>query len=190
MENTVKQTGILEKTGVFNEDLTKRYELTMTYSGVKGKKILVIGLNPASDNIQLVDATTNYLTNNLLILGYSEITVWNLYADICTKLKPGQVTDNDDNLSYLKELLTQNYDAILVGYGNTYYGNKSVQAEKKKLLECLYPYAKRVYELTDKNREYEKMHNIHPLYAGQRFSGGWKLRKYAFPNDIVKSADN
>lgn len=61
MENVVKQTGILEKTAVFDEELKKRYELTMEYKGVKGKSILVICTNPASDKIQVADTTTNYL---------------------------------------------------------------------------------------------------------------------------------
>ena len=33
MENTVKQTGLLEKTGVFDEELKNRYELHLTYNG-------------------------------------------------------------------------------------------------------------------------------------------------------------
>lgn len=177
MDNVIKQTGILEKTGVFDEDMKKRFELTMCYSGVKGKKILVIGLNPASDNIQICDTTTNYLLNNLLPMGYSEITVWNLYADICLKLKPGKIVDNEDNFQYLSELLKRNYDAILVGYGNTFIGNKKVEAEKSRLCTCLQPYAKNVYELVDKKKQYERLHNIHPLFAGQRFSGQWKFRK-------------
>ena len=118
-------------------------------------------------------------------MGYSEITVWNLYADICTKLKPSQVTDNNDNFDYLQELLTRGYDAILVSYGNTYLGNKSVEQQKMRLLECIYPYAKKVYELIDKKKAYERLRNIHVLFAGQRFSGEWKFRKYIFPAEII-----
>ena len=46
MENVVKQTELLEKTGVYDEDLKRRFSLTLKYSGLKGKKILVIGMNP------------------------------------------------------------------------------------------------------------------------------------------------
>ena len=65
MENTVKQTILLEKTGVFDEDLKNRYELRLTYNGIKGKKVLLISMNPASNNVQVLDTTTNYLLNNL-----------------------------------------------------------------------------------------------------------------------------
>ena len=185
MEDTIKQTGILEKTGVFDEDLKKRYELTICYNGIKGKKILVIGLNPASDNIQVSDTTTNYLMNNLFPMGYSTITIWNLYADICTKLKPGGATDNDDNIQYLKEILERDLDAILIGYGNTFLQNRKVRAEKARLLEQLQPHSKKVYELVDKKKDYERLHNIHPLFAGQRFSGEWRLRRYVFPKSDI-----
>ena len=30
-------------------------------------------------------------------------------------------------------------------------------------------------ELVDKNEIYSRLHTIHPLFAGQRFSGQWKL---------------
>mgnify|MGYP000525707714 CR=1 FL=1 len=53
MENVVKQTELLEKTGVYDEDLKRRFSLTLKYSGLKGKKILVIGMNPAS-NLSLI----------------------------------------------------------------------------------------------------------------------------------------
>ena len=105
MENVVKQTELLEKTGVYDEDLKRRFSLTLKYSGLKGKKILVIGMNPASNSVQVFDNTTNYLLNNLGMMGYSEIIVWNLFADICTKLKPTQAYDNAENMEYLQTLL-------------------------------------------------------------------------------------
>lgn len=86
MDNVVKQTELLEKTGVYDEDLKRRFALTLKYNGMKGKKVLVIGMNPASNSVQVFDNTTNYLLNNLGIMGYSEIVVWNLFADICTSI--------------------------------------------------------------------------------------------------------
>jgi len=47
MGNIIKQTSLLERTGVFDEEGKRRFELTLTYKGIKGKKILVIGMNPA-----------------------------------------------------------------------------------------------------------------------------------------------
>lgn len=119
MKNTVKETSLLERTGIFDEDAKRRFELRLKYNGMKGKKILVIGINPASNNIQVFDNTTNYLLNNLGVMGYSDIVVWNMFAEICTKLKPGNTIDNTDNMEYLKELLQEKFDAIVIGWGNT-----------------------------------------------------------------------
>lgn len=181
MENTVKQTGILEKTGVFDEDLTKRYELTMEYSGVKGKRIMVICINPASDNIQIADTTTNYLTNNLLVMGYSSITLCNLYARITSKLQPSTIEDNSDNMQYIKEVLERGFDSILIGFGNTFTGNRRVKEQKAILYQLLKPHSKKLVEIVDTEGEYQKLKTIHPLFAGQRFSGKWTFRKHEFP---------
>lgn len=54
MDNVVKQTELLEKTGVYDEDLKRRFALTLKYNGMKGKKVLVIGMNPASNSVQLI----------------------------------------------------------------------------------------------------------------------------------------
>lgn len=51
MDNVVKQTELLEKTGVYDEDLKRRFALTLKYNGMKGKKVLVIGMNPASNSV-------------------------------------------------------------------------------------------------------------------------------------------
>lgn len=181
MENTVKQTGILEKTGVFNEELNKRYELTMEYSGVQGKSILVICINPASDNIQIADTTTNYLTNNLLVMGYSTITLCNLFANITSKLKPSLIEDNTDNMMYIQEVLKRTFDNILIGFGNTFIGNKNVSEQKECLYQMLKPYEKKLVELTDSEGKYQELRTIHPLFAGQRFSGKWELKKHELP---------
>lgn len=181
MDNIVKQTGILEKTGYFDEDLKRRYELTTEYKGIKGKKILVLCINPASNTIQIADTTTNYLTNNLLTMGYTTITLCNLFADITTKLKPTEVADNTDNMKYIEEILTREFDHILIGFGNTFTGHKKVNEQKDLLYHMLKPYAKKLVELVDNDEKYTELKTIHPLFAGQRFSGKWKFRKFVLP---------
>lgn len=183
MNNIIKQTGLLEKTGVFDEDLKHRYELRLSYNGIKGKKILVVGMNPASSNVQVFDTTTNHLLNNLGIMGYSEIIIWNLFSEICTKLKPAKVDSNERNFQYLEELLQIKFDTILIGYGNTFIGNKCVEEAKEHLHRLLKPYQKKVYEIIDKQEAYKDLKAIHPLFAGQRFNGEWNLRKHDFPAD-------
>lgn len=187
MDNTVKQTSLLERTGIFNEELTKRYELKLTYNGLKGKRALIIGMNPASNNIQVFDTTTNYILNNLGVMGYTEIVIWNLFANICTKLRPSEIEDNEDNFAHLDELLKGKFDTIIIGYGNTYLGNKRVEEAKEHLHTLLEPHKKKVCELIDTEEKYANLKSIHPLFAGQRFSGSWKLRTHEFPDNSKKS---
>lgn len=175
---TVKQSIIIEKTGIFSEDLKKRYEYTMESKGEKGKSILVICMNPTSSNLFLVDTTTNYLMNNLFTMGYSTITLCNLFAEIVEKLKPNEVKENSDNMNFLAEVLKRDFDEILLGYGSGYAGSIKVREEKGKLCKLLKPYEKKLVELLDRDEQYKDLETIHPLFAGQRFSGKWKFRKF------------
>lgn len=177
----IKQTILLEKTGIFSKSLSRRYEYTITCKGVDTKKILVICTNPASSNLLAVDTTTNYLMNNLFAMGYSTITLCNLFAEITNKLKPAKAEDNADNMEYLKEILKRDFDEILLGFGNGFTGNKRVKAEKETLYKILKPYAKKLVELVDTDGTYKNLKTIHPLFAGQRFSGKWMIRKFNFP---------
>lgn len=181
MSDIVKQTYLLEKTGVFNEEQSRRYELSLVYKGIKGKRVMIVGINPASDNLLVFDATSNYLLNNLGTMGYSEIVVWNLFSEICDKLKPSEQEDDEYNFQHLQKLLETEFDAIIIGYGSTFLGNKKVESAKERVHDILKLYEKNVYEITDNVGVYSDLTTIHPLFAGQRFSGKWKLKKHEFP---------
>ena len=181
MENTVKETTVIEKIGVFDEVGKCRYELTIEYKGRAGKKVLIICNNPASNAIEHSDTTTNYIMNNLYMMGYSTMTICNLFAKITTKLHPSEITDNTDNMKYLEEVLERDFDDIIIGFGNTFKGNKVVTGEKEKLYKILKPHKSKLVEITDSDGVYQKLETIHPLFAGQRFSGKWKLIKHNIP---------
>lgn len=178
---TVKQNVILERTGIFSQTADKRFEYTMERKETEGKKILVICTNPASDNLLVVDMTTNYLMNNLFAMGYGTITLCNLFAEVTEKLQPVKAGDNADNIEYINEVLKRGFDEILLGFGNGFVGNKRVREEKEKLYKALKPYAKKLVELVDSDERYAALKTIHPLFAGQRFSGKWAFRKFALP---------
>lgn len=181
MENTVKQTAVMDRTGVFDEGGKNRYELTIEYKGRDYKKVLIICINPASDSIEYSDTTTNYITNNLYKMGYSTITICNLFSRITSKLHPSEITDNSDNLKYIEEVLKREFDNIIVGFGNTFKGNKKVAGEKEKLYKILSTYKTKLVEIVDVDGRYKDLQTIHPLFAGQRFSGNWKLIKHNIP---------
>lgn len=180
MDNIIKHTSMLETTAVFDEGMRNRYELNMKYTEEKGKSILIIGLNPTTDDIKCIDMTTKHLINNLGGMGYSEIVVWNLFSRICPKLKVTELAEEDasKNLEYLELLLERKFDSVVLGYGNTYIGNKKVEEMKVQVKAILKAKKVKAKELVDKDGAYTKLQTMHPLYAGQRYSGQWKLRNY------------
>lgn len=185
MENVMTKKETIEKQAVFSKDMKKRYELTISLQGKKGKSILVLCLNPASDSLQVSDTTTNYLMNNLFSMGYGTITICNLFPTICSKLTASGIHgDSDDNNEYLKSILERDFQTVLVGYGNTFSGNKQVVERKAELDRLLSSAGKKAVELVDKEEIYSRLKTIHPLFAGQRFSGNWKFRKHITEESI------
>lgn len=73
MENIITKKEVIEKQAVFSKDMKKRYELTISLQEKKGKSILVLCLNPASDSIQVSDTTTNYLMNHLFLWDIAQL---------------------------------------------------------------------------------------------------------------------
>lgn len=180
MDNTIIKSEMIEKTGVFSKDMSKRYELTIKIQAKKEKSILVLCLNPTSDNLQVVDTTTNYLMNNLFSMGYTTITICNLFAAICPKLIASSLGDNSDNKNYIREVVERDFQNILIGYGNTFENNKKIIVEKEEIEKMLISKGKKVVELVDESELYSRLKTIHPLFAGRRFAGKWKFRKHVF----------
>lgn len=187
MENTMKKSVTIEKQAVYSKDQKHRYELTLFLPDQKGKSILVLCLNPASDDLLITDTTTNYLMNNLFPLGYTTITICNLFSTICSKLTAsGTRDDRDGNFPYLRSVLERDFNTILIGYGNTFATNKQVVERKAEFDQLLRDSGKKAVELIDKKEKYASLRTIHPLFAGQRFSGEWKFRKYMMGEKIKK----
>lgn len=106
-------------------------------------------MNPASTDIKVLDTTTIFILNNLLPMGYTTITICNLYADLCKKLKPSEIANNRENRAYLRDVLKRKFDTILIGFGNTFTGNKFVSEEKRYLKELLKDYKDCSMDLVD-----------------------------------------
>lgn len=186
MEETIIESVILETTAVFNETQTKRFELTKEFKPFKdGKSIVVIMLNAASKKIQETDTTVNNLLGRLSSedFGYSKITILNLIPDIMTKLIPSKIDNLDDNFVYIKGVLKRGYDNILVGYGNSYIGNKVVETAKYQLNQILTKYSSILVEIGDESNTYD-CSPMHPLFAAMRISK-WILKPYHIPKQAL-----
>ena len=188
MEKLVTKALTIERKEIFDKNMKKRFELTFESKGNKEKKsILVIGLNPASTDINIIDTTTSFILNNLLPMGYTTITICNLYAELYHKrLKPSDVQSNLDNLKYMDEILKRGFDKILVGYGNTFTSNKTVKEQKKKLKKLLESHKEKVVDIIDKEGKYSYLKATHPLMAGRYFCNRWELRPFDFSEEAGK----
>lgn len=179
MEGTIIQSVILETTAVYSEDQKRRYELTKEFKGIKdGKSIVVIMLNAASKEIQETDRTVNTLINQLSRseLGYSKITILNLFPDIMNKLIPARIDSMDTNFEYIKNVLVRGYDNILIGYGNNFKGNRVVETAKYRLISILKDYEDILVEIDDEFDTYD-CSPMHPLFAALRINK-WILKPY------------
>lgn len=193
MEKLSTESMTVERKGIFDKNHKKRFELTFICKDRKPEKnILIIGLNPASTDIGILDTTTTFILNNLIPMGYTTITVCNLYADLFSKrLKPSEVANNTENRKYLAEVLKRGFDAVLLGYGNTFLTNKFVKEEKEYLLKLLKNYKDKVVDIVDDKGEYERLTATHPLMAGRYFPNRWKLRPFLFEEkNTLKEAGN
>lgn len=181
----------LERKGIFDKNHKKRFELTFTHKESRQKKsILVIGLNPASEDISILDTTTTFILNNLIPMGYTTITICNLYSELFKqRLKPAEVPNNTENRKYLEEVLKRKFDTILLGYGNTFLTNKFVKEEKEHLRKLLGSYKDKVVDIVDDKGEYERLTTIHPLMAGRYFPNRWRLRPFVFEDAGKKVND-
>ncbi len=190
MERYTTNTMTIERKGVFDKNRKKRFELTFTCKDSKQKKrILVIGLNPASDDISRLDTTTTFILNNLIPMGYSTITICNLYGELFKqRLKPQEVPNNRENRKYLEEVLKRGFDTILLGYGNTFLTNKFVKEEKEYLRKLLSDYKEKVVDIVDDKGEYERLAAVHPLMAGRYFPNRWRLRPFVFEKEKTEKA--
>jgi hypothetical protein len=187
MEGTIIQSVILETTAVFDETMNKRYELTKEFKGIKGgKKVIVIMLNAATKEIQETDRTVNTLINQLSRseLGYSKITILNLFPDIMSKLNPSRIDSLDSNVEYIKEVLARGYDKILIGYGNNFIGNRVVESAKYRLNLILRDYADLLVEIGDEWDTYD-CSPMHPLFAALRIDK-WILKPYKLPKQVLE----
>lgn len=182
MEKLLTNTMTIERKGIFDKNRKKRFELTFECKEAEREKsILVIGLNPASEDIRVLDTTTTFILNNLIPMGYTTITICNLYSDLFKqRLKPSEVPNNTENRKYLEEVLKRGFDAILLGYGNTFLTNKFVREEKENLVMILKGYKDKVVDIVDDKGEYARLSTIHPLMAGRYFPNRWKLRPFVF----------
>lgn len=168
---------------VGSDDGMNTYEIHRKWAE-KGKKSLVIELYPTLtiDKCSSMDVSTMHLLNHVQELGWCEVRIVNLYSKVfAEKPKVSQLTDNNNNLSYIEEILEEqdikDYD-IVIAWGNTLAGHAQTVHAKTDILTMMKNRGliKQVKCIVTDNMKAE---GVHPLYLGLRYSKDvWKLKQY------------
>ena len=182
---------------VGSDDGTHTYEIHRKWAE-NGKKALVIELYPTitADRCGSMDVSTMHLLNHAQELGWGEVRIVNLYSKVFSeKPKVKQLSDNDNNLSYIEELLEEqdikDYD-IVIAWGNTLVSHTGTNNSKIDLLTMMKGkgLGKQVKCIITENMDAD---GVHPLYLGLRYSKDvWKLKPYPIEKILheLGSGDN
>ena len=148
----------------------KCFAVTKEVDKEQGKSALVIMFSSAVNNVKITDNTTHLLWNNMVHLGYSKITIWNLFPDYKNRNEEQQKA----NLLVLKKLLKSNYDSIVIAWGSSKEYANTVINEKKAVYKLLENVKDKLVQIEDEKGNYiDKA--FHPLFAGNYFGFQWKL---------------
>lgn len=157
---------------ILSENKTKRFLVEKKFDKL-GRSILVIMLKATGGGeIEYDDKTMHYLLNNLSKLGYSTIKVWNIVPDIQTDCSTKEM--DEMNMDILKQTLTEPLDNILIGWGAKKMASY-IEKFEEIIRDILKPYSSKLVTIKDLDGRY-KGNYIHPLFAGNYFSGKWVLK--------------
>lgn len=182
----------MQVSAVGTDDSRETYEIHRKWAE-GGKKALVISLYPtiSTENCGKMDLSTMHLLNHVNELGWSEMTIVNLYSTVFDK-KPTvrQLGENSNNLAYIEEILEREdikeYD-IVIAWGNSLNTHKGTINLKTDLLSMLHDKGldDNVKCITTKKLDTCSEYGIHPLYLGLHFTREkWELQSYPLKNSI------
>ena len=172
----MKEIGYNIKSSFLMDENGKCYAITKELDKEQGKSALVIMFSSAVNDVKITDNTSHLLWNNMVYLGYSKVTIWNLFPDYKNRSEEQQ----KDNLGVLKKLLKTNYDSIVIEWGSSKEYASVVIREKQAVYKLLEPVKDKLFQIEDEKGFYiDKA--FHPLFAGNYFGFRWKLT----PHEIV-----
>jgi len=175
-ENTIKIKA------TFSDDRKHRYSLRRVWGDTnKGKSAVIIMSNASKADLTRGDLTSLLVQNNLSALGYSSVTVVNLFSFMCQKLSLSKNVDittltNEENERTIVQAVKDS-DICIVAIGTL-----------AKTYKRAVPYQDRLFSLL---REYQdKVHviaapcgteGLHPLSGKLRADGSWNLIPHKLP---------
>ena len=132
----------LKEYGIFNKKHDHRYYLKINIckNNNKKKNLIVIMLNPSQSGSKLKDTFVDKTITNVVKIAndnnYNEITILNLFSEVEPKSKKVDFSKVDeDNLKFLKEILEETNDKILVAWGWRFKNNNNKIKDLIKVLQ-------------------------------------------------------
>lgn len=155
----------------------KCFAITKELDREQGKSALVIMFSSAVNDVKITDNTSHLLWNNMVHLGYSKVTIWNLFPDYKNKTESLQ----KENQSMLKKLLKMKFDSIVIAWGASKEYANVVINEKKEVYRLLESVKDKLVQIEDEKGTYTDK-AFHPLFAGNYFGFRWKLEPHKIVN--------
>ena len=178
------------------EDGRDTYEVRKTISGIEGKRAVVIALYPTISLLSpySMDSSTLYLLNKAKELGYNDFRIINIYSKVC-KGKPSskQLFIDDDNLSYIEQVFTEEKDNnsdIIIAWGSSLKLNETTKNVKVQIIRLLKKNIKegRIKQFTAGDLDTESLLTPHVLWMGLHCKDRWFTDKLLL-EDLLKSFD-
>lgn len=161
------------KSSFLMDENGKCFAITKELDKEQGKSALVIMFSSAVNDVKITDNTSHLLWNNMVHLGYSKITIWNLFPDYKNRSEEQQKA----NLGVLKKLLKTNYESIVIAWGSSKEYANVVINEKKEVYKLLENVKGKLVQITDADGKYSGK-ALHCLYCGNYFPFRWKFEPH------------
>lgn len=182
---------------VGSDDGSKTYEIRRVLQG-EGKKSLVIELYPTipCEKAHQMDLSTMHLMNHISELGWNDVRIVNLYADVCEgKPRVSELNDAENSLAYIEEILEEDdikdYD-IVVAWGSALNTHKQTINLKIDILSMLKEkkLAAQVNCISTDTMFMNESYGVHPLYLGLHYGKEeWSLISYPIDDELKKLND-
>ena len=173
----ITEKSTVKTEAIFSDDRQRRYLLRKEWDA-KLPQATIIMLNPSMADLQILDYTTLYITNNLVKLGtFGSVEIVNLISKTTTKLDVKKDIGNDleeENVAQIIKSIEKSHSTI-IAWGRIGENNKVVRALQEKLFERLKPFADKLQQICDDNGEF----GFHPLAPSIRFT--WHLIPLELP---------
>ena len=185
-------------TATGSDDGSQTYEIRRTMQR-EGRKSLVIELYPtlACEEADRLDLSSMHLMNHASELGWNDVRVVNLYADVVSgKPRVSELNDAENSLPYIEDILEEDdineYD-IIIAWGSALSTHKASINLKIDILTMLKEkgLTSQIKCIGTDTMFMAESYGVHPLYLGLHYGKDvWSLVDYPLEDEIKKLNDS